>query len=433
MGNTVAPRVASGARRSGIALRPINRPTTVTWRRWAAAVGVVMALAACSDSDGAGDTGDGAATTASAPSAAPSTTSAAPGTTVPTITTAPPTTTPPTSVAPTTTTAPPTTRPVPSQLAIGSGLVEAVSPDDSRVLFADEDEQLSTLGCEGLPAPVLFLAPVTGGDRAPAMGSGIPSGMAVRLATGQMAIVTGCEEFLVGLGISEESPDGSLTVPTATPLTGALPVELVQDVEAAPRGAAVRILGSSVSGSGPAQSIVEVNLTTGAATQLLTADGSLIAFASLADGRFALADGFDVRVVDAAGSELASYPGEFATVAPDGTTLAVVGPGIDLVGPGGTPTALPVAPEGSPPAIDTVWAPSGRALAFVARGELDELSIVTTDGAVTPIDRSRRIVRVTFSPGGGVLAYTRLVEEGDSDRFEVVAVPLDPVLQTRPA
>jgi len=423
MGN-IGPRPA---RRWCIAARGITRPFSWRWcRRAAALAAAAVVVTSCGgEDDGGGDAG----TTVTSASDGVVTTEAVPSS----VTSAPTTGAPTTTVAPTTATAPPTTRPAPNQPALASGLVEAVSPDDSRVLFADEDDELSQVGCEGLPAPVLFLAPVGGGDRVPAMGEGTTSGMAVRLATGQMAIIGGCEEFLVGIGVADEAPDGSLSAPAPTPLTGAPPVELVQDVEAAPEGTAVRILGSSISGSGPAQSIVEVDLSTGTATQLLTADGDLIAFASLADGRFALADGFDVRIVDATGTELASYPGEFVTAAPDGATLAVVGPGIDVVGPDGGTTSLPVAPDGSPPAIDAVWAPSGRALAFVARGTDDELSIVTTDGTVTPIDRSRRIVRVTFSPSGGVLAYTRLVEEGSSDRFEVVAVPLDPALQTRPA
>jgi hypothetical protein len=409
-----------------------GRTTSGSSLRQFVAAGVALftvGLAACGGDDGSngGDRAEATTSTSAGPTTAVSlrtSTSAgtAPGSTP----------TPSTTEATATTLTPPTTSASsPAPPALTSGLVETVSTDDSTVLVRDEDGRYSELGCEGLPEPVLLRVPVDGGDRTPAFAEATPTGMLVRLATGQMAVVHGCEEFLSSLWLADEAADGALSNATETPAWRGPAVEGVQATEAAPQGAALRLLGSSFTAGDPPQSIVEVDLTTGVSTRLLTTDGTVVAFAGMTEGRFALTDGLEVWVVDGTGAELARYPGEFVTAAPDRATLAVVGPGIDIIGPDGSATSLPVASEGAPPAIDAAWAPNGRALAYVARGENDVLALVGLDGTVTPLDEARRIVRPAFSPSGAVLAWSRLVEDPDGDRFEVAAVTLDPSLGTR--
>jgi len=388
-----------------------------------------LLLMSC-DGDGAGDVATAPSTTAattSAPTTASPTTATSATATTTGSTTAGATAASTSTAAPTT--VPPTTAAAPGVAQLGDGLVEAMSPDGSNVMVSRVIEGLSVPGCEGQPEPVLVLAPVAGGEAVAALPDNPEyNGTVTDLGSGRVALVAGCEEFLSGIVVTDQAPTGALSGATEVPSPSGQPIDAILDIGAADPAALVALAGR-FGATGNETAVVRIDLATGVTTELLQTGEADFLFGVLADGTYALGDGVEVRVVHPiTGQELSAYPGEFLAVSPDGTTLAVVGPGVVLVSPPAAPAPLLEPPAGEAPVIDAAWAPAGDRLAIVRRGVEDTLAVVDRAGTVIELDTARRIVRLAWSADGSTLAYTRLLEGtgGELGDFEVRAVRVPP-------
>src|SRR5207253_1282471 len=87
-----------------------------------------------------------------------------------------------------------------------TGYLGRSSPDGSAVFVEAVDPTLSQTGCEGQAEPIMFRAPMAGGDRVPVLVDGATvGGDVVRGPGGRVALVDPCEEFVSDLTLGTEA------------------------------------------------------------------------------------------------------------------------------------------------------------------------------------------------------------------------------------
>lgn len=108
-------------------------------------------------------------------------------------------------------------RPVGEPIERGPGHVVGVDPA-GQFLYVAEQDPAGDPGCEGLPAPVLLVEPIEGGERRDVLPPGTGStagGFEVRFGPeGEIAILTQCEGFGATIVTGTLAADGTLSEPT---------------------------------------------------------------------------------------------------------------------------------------------------------------------------------------------------------------------------
>ena len=285
---------------------------------------------------------------------------------------------------------------------LGRGMVAGISADGSAALVAAEDPEAGETGCEGMPADLLFAAPLDGSARRRAIpGSEPVSGAILRGPDpSRLAIVSACEEFLSGVHVATEQAGGILV--DVAPIDPRAVGDLVSRLSWSSDG---RSLLGVVSGT---WDVVRVDVATGRRETVL-ADADSLQAAELADGTLvALSRSSTLRV----GAEEHDVPAFGIAVSPDGRQVAAHGEGgLFLVASGGSPRRVATGPVGA-----VAWASDGAALAYVGGGAL---RVVTTDGTVTEILPSGAVTPGFFTPDGSALVFTRTVPAAGGDELVV--------------
>lgn len=309
---------------------------------------------------------------------------------------------------------PPTTAPVVAPRSsyrpgpvrdLGSGLVVGVSADGTAALVAGEDPTSELIGCEGMPAPFLFSAPLDGGSRRRAVpGTTAISGQVLHGPDGkQVAILSDCEEFLSDIVLARDEGNGSLT--DVAPLDRSLLDQLASRFSWSRDGTA--LLGIETE----TWDVVRIDVRTRTRQPVVAADA--LQAAELADGTLVLLgrDG-SVRTGE---RDAAGVTGAFGiAVSPDGRQVAAFGAdGLFVIAPGSAarklvPTAVP----------EATWAPDGGALAYISDGTV---SVVTTAGVVSEIARDA-VTPGQFTPDGSALVFTGAPSDPEGSAFVVRVV-----------
>lgn len=367
---------------------------------------VATLVAACSTGDGDTEAGPGSTTTAE-----PTTTSGGAPTSSTTSTTGP---------DPVEVVAVDVTRPSdPRELGPGS---VAGAPTMVRGLYVlAPDPSSDLLGCEGVPAPFLWIDRLDGSGReyaAPAEVQPLSGEVHVN-ADGRALVVVQCEGFLSDVWVSPESATGLLSDPERRPgLTddGDLASFLLRWDSAPGSLLGVETGEDYLQG----RTVVAIDVEGGARVSLHTGE-SVSDLAALADGRVVLVDGDRALVVDRAGGEPTEIgPAQAVAVAPDGRTVALAGQDGVLVGD----VDGVLRPVAGTRAAAPVFSPDGGALSFTE--EVDNGGLQVVVGLATD-------ERVDLGPGsflpaawladGTGLAFTRFDPDAtgeDDDPFDRV-------------
>ncbi|MDP9386441.1 MAG: hypothetical protein M3Q48_00555 [Actinomycetota bacterium] len=99
---------------------------------------------------------------------------------------------------------------------LGAGEVMGVTGDGVAAYVAAENPSSSVAGCEGMPAPYLYRAPLDGGTRtlaAPASAQPVAGAVLRRAGSTTVVVVDQCEGFLSRLLVATEEPGGTLRDP----------------------------------------------------------------------------------------------------------------------------------------------------------------------------------------------------------------------------
>lgn len=312
-------------------------------------------------------------------------------------------------------------RPGGAQTVESAGSLEGVTPDGSFIVSAP-NKRYTEDTCESVPLPILHL--LSGADpanRRPMLNGTKPlRGIVLRSSTGNVAVIGMCEEHQSpSFVVADQAPDGSLSngrtvEPKDVPGTGYTSVrEWAWD-------------GSSLVGSTGSENDTigwTFDPSTGRVTERARARS--YGFGLLADGLFVVDDadqGDSVFIRDANGQRGPTGGGGIFQVAPDGRRVATFG--LDTRDLGIlTPTGYDIVAQSPPGTVigDVVWAPDGRALAFMTLPEESGAERLRT---VHVVDlATRRVTEVAgkavgydalqFSPSGEMLAWNSW--SGDAD------------------
>jgi hypothetical protein len=315
---------------------------------------------------------------------------------------------------------------------LGTGDLDAVTPDGTAVIVSDVDDRFSQPGCEGLPSPVLFRVPLDGGEREPLRGDdgqpiqGHGEFWFLGAPGARVALLDDCEEYLGGILVAREATDGRLDQV----------VEVPEEADRWPQGVSAGTIAWSTSGSallaaGPpagevgnpnpdGDPVIRIEVPSGTIQELFRSPEAVFQIGQLPDGRLVYATDHNVRIRNEDGGTAAEFSGNGFAIGPDGT-LAVLNPGVTLVSPSGEARVL-VEPSEGTTIWQAEWSPGGDALAYLS----DVLEVVTLDGHVTGLGPARPIVRGSpggsaFSPDGRLLAFNRPGSQPDAEN-EVVVV-----------
>jgi hypothetical protein len=304
-----------------------------------------------------------------------------------------------TSATSSSTTAPPSgpPRPAGDERDLGPGNVVALSPDGRTALVISENPDSKALGCEGMPDPFLFLAPLDGEKRSvatpgtePVAGDVLPRPR----HAGQAAVVDQCEGFLTAVYLADQAGDGRLSRVQTVPLPD-------EDQPAARLSWSID--GRYLLGVRPeAGEIVRIDPASGEIEVAHDHLPGVLLAVELAGGEIALLQPERLLVGDRS-IPVRAYG---LSVAPNGRDLAVYGQdGLLLVVSDREPL---VVEHGT--VTDVAWSPNGRAVTYLS--DLN-LRSATTTGQIGNLADDAASAGV-FTPDGQALVFTRTrpIEEG---------------------
>lgn len=294
---------------------------------------------------------------------------------------------------------------------IGTGLVEGASPDGSAVYVTAVDAALSRPGCEGLPEPVLFRVPLDGTVREALGGSAAPfRGAVVRGSGGRVVLVAGCEEFLSGIRVATETPQGRLEGVRRVEVQG----PLTSVTWAADGQSLLGIANASASGTSRG-TIVRIDPASGQSTPVFAVAGGASHVGQLADGTYVVASGGTVSLRDGTGATSSTFDGFGFTIAPDRRSLVTWGHSLVLVRPGQSPVTLATT-AGDQPLGPVDFSPDGRAIAYVTSvGDTARVAVTTLADprTATVTGTAARYARVYFTGDGRAVVFSRLTNPSE--------------------
>ena len=292
------------------------------------------------------------------------------------------------------------------QRELGRGEVVGTSADGTAAYVAAENPASKVLGCEGLPVPWLFSVPLDGTRRAPFAPAGIQpvAGEVVRSPRARtVAVVEQCEEFFTRLVLATEGPGGKLSEARALDekVFSGLRPSLAWSRDGR------TFLATTADERGD---VVRLDPATGDRTTLLGGRRGLRA-AEMADGSLVVLLPGELLV----GRASIKVNGYGFALTPGGDQLAVHGEdGLFLVQGGGSISRL--APG---PVARATWSPDGRAIAYLAGGEV---RVVTLDGRTTTVSARAGFSAPFFAADGRAPVFSTARTTGAGIEEPFVAV-----------
>ncbi|MEA2973708.1 MAG: hypothetical protein QOG82_2166 [Actinomycetota bacterium] len=308
---------------------------------------------------------------------------------------------------------------------LGTGYLGRSSPDGTALYVEAVDAGLSRPGCEGLPEPVMFGAPVDGGARQAVLVDGATiRGTVIRGPEGRVALVKGCEAFVSDVWVGTEAADGTLA--------GVAPVPL------APDHGPLAGFGWSDDGShllaghngltpSAVAAVVSIDPATGEETKLFSLEGAaargVSQVAELPDGTYVVAGGGEVVLWDhTTGASLARAKGAGFALG-TGPSFAVYGDGI-IVLVSGMPHTVVHHQDGV--TVGTAqFSPDGEAIVYTAGAEgVESVFVIGLTDAVPTLVAGPpgRYFRTVFTGDGQAVAFNRQADPAADP--EVILVPV---------